>query len=602
MIISKTTKHLRPMAVAIAAVFAQSGAALAFEVESGNPDLQIRWDNTVRYNVAQRLGSRAAAIGNSPNYDEGDYLFDKNDLVANRLDVLSEFDLTFQKKLGFRVSAAGWYDAAYGSRGRSNPAVANPSYTNNDFSPYVKRYYHGPSGEFLDAFVFGSFDLGNTPVKLKAGRHTVFWGESLFLGGALHSISYSQMPLDLQKGFATPGAEAKELFRPLSQISAQAQVSDSLSLAAQYFLDWEAYRFPEGGTYLGPADFGFYGPNRVVVTQLPNLGALGPYAGALLGGTRGNPIEPKKNGEFGLSARWSPEVLDGTVGFYYRRYADKLPQVLITQLGATPPALNGVLGGPQPLVNGTNYNLIYADKIDLYGLSLAKNIGGVSVGAEVSYRRNTPLIAKTLGIALGAPNQGDTKGPRGDTYHALVNVLGTISRTPLFDSATWAVELTWSRWDKVRSGTNNFFAVGYAGCSNLANVALGDFAGCATKNYAGLGVSFAPTWFQVVPGVDLSMPVSYSVGLSGNAATTFGGNEGNGSFSIGLGADIHQKYRVDLKYSGYFGRYATGTATGTQPFRVTGCPASATCVAAQSGFTTLLEDRNFVSLTFKTTF
>ena len=31
-----------------------------------------------------------------------------------------------------------------------------------------------------------------------------------------------------------------------------------------------------------------------------------------------------------MSARWSPKPLDGIVGFYYRRFADKLPQTLLT--------------------------------------------------------------------------------------------------------------------------------------------------------------------------------------------------------------------------------------------------------------------------------
>src|SRR5207249_6993201 len=111
--------------------------------------------------------------------------------------------------------------------------------------------------ELMDAFVFGGMDLGDVPVQAKAGRHTVYWGESVLLGGHLDSIAYAQNPLDLQKGFATPGTEAKELFRPLNQLSMQAQVSDTLSLAAQAMFEWESARYPEGGTYLGPVDFTF---------------------------------------------------------------------------------------------------------------------------------------------------------------------------------------------------------------------------------------------------------------------------------------------------------------------------------------------------------
>lgn len=572
-----TKKTMRRSAVMLAVTAVLGGQAMAFEIDTANDDVQVRWDNTVRYNAAQRVGQRNPNIASTPNFDEGTYLFDKGDIVSNRVDVLSELDFVYQKKMGFRISAAVWYDGAYGDTGKSNPAIKNPSYVNNQFSPMIKRYYQGPSGEFLDAFVFSNFDVAETPVKLKLGRHTVAWGESLFLGGALHSVAYSQMPIDLQKGFATPGAEAKELFRPLNQFSGQAQVTDTLSVSGQYFLDWEPYRYPEGGTYLGPVDFAFNGPDRAVVVGHPVLG--------LIGASRGNAIEPKKTGEYGLSARWSPEALDATLGFYYRRYADKLPQTLITKAR---------LAAGFPLVNGTEYNLIYADKIDLYGMSLAKNIGGVSVGAELSTRKNTPLISKTLGFAVGPVAQGDTPGPRGDTYHALVNVLGTIPKTPLFDSAVWAAEWTWSSLDKVNSGQNNFFAVGSPGCSTLTNAPLGAYAGCATKSYQGVSMAFTPTWYQVMPGVDLSMPLSYARGISGNAPVIFGGNEGLGNFSVGLSADVSQKYRIELKYSGYFGDYTTGT--------VTGCPAGASCVAAQNGFTSLLQDRDFISLTFKTSF
>ena len=37
------------------------------------------------------------------------------------------------------------------------------------------------------------------------------------------------------------------------------------------------------------------------------------------------------------------------------------------------------------------YRLYYGRDIDLFGLSLAKSIAGVSVGGEVNYRRNMPL-------------------------------------------------------------------------------------------------------------------------------------------------------------------------------------------------------------------
>ena len=547
--------RLATLAASLALAF--SGAAEAMEVDTGNPDLAVRFDNTVRANLAWRVESRDPKIGNAVFADEGDYSFDKGDAVAKRIDWLSELDVVYKKRYGFRVSGTGWFDAAYGDQSKTNPNLPFtniPSYTNQQYSSTTSRFYQGPSAELLDAFVFAGFDAGSVPVQVKLGQHTLYWGESLLLGGHLHSVSYSQNALDLQKGFATPGVEAKELFRPLNQISAQAQVTDTVSVAAQYLLDWEAARYPEGGTYLGPVDFVFNGPDRQFLA--PSLGFA----------MRGPASEPKHRGDFGLSARWSPEWLDGTMGLYYRNFSDKLPQVLLTNRA---PA------------NASQYNLVYADNIQMVGASIAKNILGVSTSAEISYRHNTPLFSQVFGFAPGLPERGDTKGARGDTLHGLVNAIGTVAKTPVFDSASWIAELSWAHYTKVSSGANLFNAVGYAPC-----VGKDKWDGCVTRDYAGLGVGFTPNWYQVFPGIDLSAPLTYAVGLKGNAPTVFGGNQGLGNYSLGVSADVLQKYRFDLKYIDFVGHYKD----------------NGTAVTSTNGLNTYLRDRGFVSLTFKTTF
>jgi hypothetical protein len=70
-----------------------------------------------------------------------------------------------------------------------------------------------------------------------------------------------------------------------------------------------------------------------------------------------------------------------------------------------------------------------------------------------------------------------------------------------------------------------------------------------------------------------------------------GGNRDAGNWSAGIAADIYQKYRFDLKYSGYYGNYAT-TTPGFQ-----GYPD-----VLPNGSLAALGDRGWVSLTFKTTF
>jgi hypothetical protein len=588
-------------AAAAVLALAQPHGAGAMEIDAGNPDIAMRWDNTLRYNLGTRIDKREPLIANSVVSDDGDMRFDKNNVVANRIDLLSEFDVVYRKRMGARLSAAGWYDDAYRKGPKNNPALAVPpapafgpfpplrdalpndgqfaSYDNGQYSSYVKRYYRGPSGELLDAFVFGTFDVGTVPVTAKLGRHTVYWGESLLLGGAIHGVSYAQMPIDLQKGFATPGAEAKELFRPLNSLSAQAQITPELSLAGQYFLQWESFRYPEGGTFLGPVDFVFNGPVRQIALQ-----PLSPTLTGVLNLARGGEARPKDRGEWGLSARWSPEWLDGTLGLYYREFADKLPQVFVTGLNQSQPFyVNGATPADATLIglNGS-YQLIYADKIKLLGASLSKTVGGVSLGAELSYRKNMPLNSQVLGLAAGVPfGRGETPGARGDTWHGVLNVIGLLPKTPLFDTASYAAELTWNRWSRVTSGAAYFNAIGFAPCADKDK-----WDGCSTKDFVGLAINFTPTWFQVFPGADLSMPVSYSTGISGNSAVAFGGNEGNGSYSIGLSLDYQQRYRFDLKYVDFFGRTKDNGAF----------------VTSQNGFTTLLKDRGAIYVTFKTTF
>jgi hypothetical protein len=613
----------RAAALAVAAAIAAMGTAHAFEIPVGNPDLTMRWDNTVRYNLGVRAQGQDSNLIGSPNFDDGDRNFGNGSIVTNRFDVLSEFDFVYKRMTGFRVSAAGWYDFAYGSLDNANNATANTLV--NGFpvagvlSSYTERYAKGLSGEILDAFAFANFDAGDVPVSVKAGQHTVYWGDSLLLGGAVHGISYAQNPLDVWKGFSTPGSEAKELFRPRGGVTLQAQPAKDLSIAGQWFYNWQADRIPESGSYLtiqDPLNFGgdsfIFGPNP--------LAAVIPGAPAYLRLWRGTDIKPPANsgnlGDWGISARWSPDWLDGTLGFYYRNGTDVLPQAMATPGVIPVPAAACTPRGGTPLPGGTLcfvnsnattvadlqkfgklglYNGAYGDDIHFYGVTLSKSIAGVSVGGELSYRQNMPLVSDPVQVLPAAfvplvpgsiattavPSHG-TPGALGDTWHGLVNAINIFPKTALFDMATLQGELTWMQWAKVTQNEAVF-----KGRSNYTQIDK------PTKNYFGLAINFAPTWFQVFPGVDLFAPLSWSQGISGNSAVALGGSKDAGNWSAGIGADIYQKYRVDLKYNGYFGDYSTTPTAATPAGGVMGVP---------NGAFASLSDRGWVSLTFKTTF
>jgi hypothetical protein len=607
----------RAASLAVASAFAAPMAVFGFEIDTGNPDITMRWDNTVRYNLGWRAQSQDKAILGNPNFDDGDRNFSNGSIVTNRIDLLSEFDFIYQRKYGFRVSAAGWYDDAYSHLDNSNTATANTLVAGlpvaGTLSPYTKRYSKGPSGEWLDAFVFANVDAGDVPVNVKAGQHTVFWGDSLLLGGAVHSVSYGQNSLDLQKGFTTPGTEAKELFRPRGGITLQAQPTNELSVAGQWFYNWQAVRIPESGSYLTINDALNFGGDSAIVAANPLFGVV-PGTPALLRAWNVQAVAPSRYsaslGDFGLSARWSPAWLDGTIGFYGRNTTDIFPQVLLTPgLATTVPAatctaIGGIpLGGTNCIINknatsvaelqsfgkfGT-YQTAYGDNIHIYGVTLAKEIAGVSFGAELSYRQNmplqsgnvlvvpAPLVAAFPGsIATTAIPSHGTPGALGDTYHGLINAIDVLPKTVLFDTATLQGELTWMEWARVTQNEAVF-----KGNSNYTGIDK------VSKNFFGLAINFTPTWFQVFPGVDLLAPLTWSQGISGNSAILFGGSKGAGTWSAGVAADIYQKYRIQLSYNAFFGDYST-TPTGAMNL--------------PNGTSAALSDRGWVSLTFKTTF
>jgi hypothetical protein len=634
---NKKMHNLRRGALATAVLAAVWNLPVhAFEVDTGNPDVAVRFDNTIKYNYGIRTESAHERILGTPNANDGDYNFRKAGTnIANRLDLLTELDVVFKSSFGFRVSAASWYDRAYENVGsNSNPYVngneatsgilvpragapATGAFGSPHLSNYAQRYYTGPSGEILDAFVFASTEIGEESLLSgKAGQHNLFWGETLL--NPIHSVSYGQSGLDLAKLAASPGTEAKELFRPRNQLSTNLVLNQELSFSAQYFLDWDAARLPEAGTYYGASDAVLNGGQSVLLQHTGTPGLLGQNQ--FISTRRGDDTTPDDRGDFGLMAKWSPEWLDGTVGAYYRKTSDILPQSVLNGEGL---AQSGGTGGVQGLLASgatTSYQLAYADDIDIYGLSLSKNVGGVSVGSDLNVRHNMPLssittfvspylVAGGTGPVLGAvlpprtPESGAVAdgsngyGAKGDTLHWTLNGLTTFADTPFFDSATLLGEFYYSRWMSLDDDNKALFKGedSYRGVDKV------------TRSNYGVAVNFTPTWYQTFPGVDLSLPLSVNTGLSGVSAVQGGGAKGTGNYAVGVGAAIYNQYFVDLKYVDSFGKTEScrdGQTDGSTPNPLDG-EEDYTCTgggySSFSGGGAALEDRGAVYLTFKTT-
>jgi len=444
------------MLIATAAAGAVAPVAHAFEIDTGTP-VRVRWDNTIKYSAARRVTDPSSDLLVNINGDDGDRNFDTG-LISNRLDLLSELDVTY-KSMGMRVSGAAWYDALYNRPNVNNsPATVNSiSVPPNEFTE-ATRNLHGKRAEILDAFVFGSSRIAGMPASVRAGRHTLLWGESLLL--ATNGISYGQAPLDVIKAQAVPGTQAKELFMPVGQISGQLQPNPALSLAGYVQYDWRKSRLPAAGSYFSSVDLLDAGGERLLPITQPGFELL-----------RGNDVKARNGGQWGLSARYRATSLDTEFGVYYLRFNDKLPQLYL-----------------QP---GTgSYALVYPEDIRAFGTSFSTVAGASNIAGEIHVRRNTPLASTPLIAAPGtsADNRDHPLYAIGNTVHAQLSIIYPLPSHTLWDGGIALAEVG----ALYRTGVT----------TNAENLDSDK-----SRSAWGWSLTFTPSYFQVLPDLDLNVPI-----------------------------------------------------------------------------------------------
>ncbi len=301
---------------ALAGVALSAAPGQAMELETGNADLSLRWDNTVKASAIYRLQRADAALsdsfgaGGAPqalNFNAGNQNFRERGLVSQRVDLLSEFDLVYRRDFGLRLSGAGWYDRAYqrATDAPNDPSIGQAPY--NAFPAYT-RDIAGRKAELLDAFVFGGWRLGDGgKVSAKLGRHALVYGESLFFGD--NGIAAAQGPNDIAKLLAAPNAQFKEIVRPVPQLSLQWQVAPRVSVGGYLQFRWEESRVPPAGSYFSSANIPWNatGPEFI---SIPG----GPVAGNYVL-TPGADRRPRDGGQFGLQLKWRLDETDLGFGF-----------------------------------------------------------------------------------------------------------------------------------------------------------------------------------------------------------------------------------------------------------------------------------------------
>lgn len=342
-----------PLAALVGAVISANTGAM--ELKSTD-DWEIRWDNTFKANVMSRVAKQDKDVYvNTSSFflaDDSDLSVDRSGLgiVSSRIDVLSELDVVFRQNFGFRISGAAWYDHAY--KDSDHPSDrrytwASPSVQPGEYTDDAKDLHYA-GGELLDAFVFANFDIGETSLGIRAGRHTIYWGNSLLAGGAIAGVGGSMAPLDFSKAFSVPGTEAKELFMPYGKLSAVYQVTDNLTLNAYYGFEHRRHRLPETGTFFSPAEG--LSENTEFITLPP-----GAPGGPIRAGFQVHDDKVEDN-EWGVNVQYYVDAFELETSFIYLNYVDKNLHGLhggfdLGQLGHVQAATNPLAG---VLINAWN--------------------------------------------------------------------------------------------------------------------------------------------------------------------------------------------------------------------------------------------------------
>ncbi|MGA9575873.1 MAG: DUF1302 domain-containing protein [Lysobacterales bacterium] len=320
----------------------------------------------------------------SVNNDEGNRNYpDGGQLVANTVKLTSELDVRY-KDFGAFTRFTAFYDFEN---------------HNKDFlsEEAIKRV--GKDIRLLDLYVWGANEIGEHFLNWRLGRQVVSWGESTFIQGGINVIN----PVDVSR-LRVAGAELKEAYEGVNMLKGSIDLTQNLSLEALYMFEFRKIIPDPAGTYFSTNDIATPGASHVMlgwgtldspvvnpdlytdVCLNGNFGAsdssLPPSLVAVSCSRsfpRGDTIDAKNGGQYGLSLRYFADQLNGTeFGFYYLNYHSRLPLISGSAVTST------------EFTTG-RYWTEYPEDIHLWGASFNSNVGTWSLSGEVSYRPNAPL-------------------------------------------------------------------------------------------------------------------------------------------------------------------------------------------------------------------
>jgi hypothetical protein len=497
---------------------------------TGANNWEVSLDTTLSYNGMYRVGSPSATLVSgilNTNGNDGDANF-RHGLVTNLFEVLPVLDIK-NNDFGMHFSGEYFINTVYLQGNQNNqPADTLNSYTSSTTSfARSTRQAEGNNGRMLDAFVYNSWHFGNDQeFTVKAGKQTLFWGQSLFFNDG---IAIGQAPVDAISAQNIINAQNQQIYLPVGQVVVTYKPDLTYTLQAYYQFEWEPDALQGVGGFFSGSDV--TGPGADLLYLSPGFGI--PRVKSI--------TPPSQNGQFGASVQAQYGNYD--VGLFALRYDSKAP-------AAVPLSLNlANVPGLGVIPTGGNFRWLYPRDIYVFGTSLGTTVGATQIGAELSLHTHTPLVgvAGTATNFEGVPltSYGDANGnpsyPVGNVLVGLVNFIYGSPSLPFDPGGITAVgEMCY---------TNTFRVT-----ANKANLQPG-----RTNQSLSFGATMIPTYNEVLPFLQLTFPVGLiGYTIAGNSEFDSTLNHGAATeFDVGVAATYRSVWTASLTYVAPFGNVST---------------------------------------------
>lgn len=566
-------------------------AAQAQGVEFNMGQIEGSFDSQLSMGSSWRVENQGSQItGAQGNSDDGDRNYKNGDAFSQIVKGSHDLQFSYQNFGGF-VRGKYWYDSAldnnaveYGHTPTSaNNGVNGAPLTFNDDTATAlddsdfDDLSKAKGATILDAFVYGSFELGEMPLDVRLGKQVVSWGESTFIRGGVNSIN----PVDIN-AFVRPGAEIKEGLLPVNMAFANIGLTDNLSMETFYQLEFQETVVPGCGTYFSTSDTAAPGCNTVSV------------GGGITSVARNadDVREASDEGQFGLAFRYISEALGDTeFGFYAMNIHSRAPVAIGNTTDITQAQIGGIAVATQTawlsdptndpaltatVVGGTivantaptaNYAIAYPEDQVISGISFATNVGSVALSGEVSHSIDTPVqingvsfIRTLLGLstnsteltALSQQADIDIEAFRlFDISQAQVTAIKFFDQVAGASRIALVGEVGYTYIHGFDEGDTD---IKY-GRSDVYGEAMGDSTddGFTTESSYGYRLRVVADYSDVFAGVNLKPTIAWSDDVKGYSNP--GGNFSEGQQKLGLSvqATYLETYNASIAYTQYMG-------------------------------------------------